>query len=100
MKICVSLGIPLSTVEQIYKEFLFSTGNENKMDKKQFRSLYKQMYSNNQNTLSFLSDEDLNKMSDHVFHIYDFDGTGKLTFEGLLFLFSFLLVEKKSFFSQ
>ncbi|CAF4863401.1 unnamed protein product, partial [Rotaria sp. Silwood2] len=28
-----------------------------------------------------LTEHDLDKMSDHVFEIYDFDGTGKLTFE-------------------
>ena len=80
----------MPTVEQIYKDFLISTGNKNEMDKKHFRQLYKDMFlksSSNRNSLAFLSDEDLNKMSDHVFQTYDFDGTGKLTFEGFLFFF-------------
>ncbi|CAF3635401.1 unnamed protein product, partial [Rotaria sp. Silwood2] len=30
----------------------------------------------------FITDQDLNKMSDHIFEIYDYDASGKLTFEG------------------
>ncbi|UJR24491.1 hypothetical protein I4U23_005866 [Adineta vaga] len=76
--------VPLTTVEQIYKEFQHITGTNNKMDKKQFRHLYKQMYISAQsrtNTAPFIKDHDLDKMSDHVFEIYDSDGSGKLTFE-------------------
>ncbi|CAF1023357.1 unnamed protein product [Rotaria sordida] len=77
-------NIPLPTVENIYKDFITATGNTNKMDKNEFRRLYKQMYMNCQygNTPApFLNDHDIEKMSDHVFEIYDYDGSGKLTFE-------------------
>ncbi|CAF1261322.1 unnamed protein product [Adineta steineri] len=77
-------GVPLSTVETIYKDFRTVTGENNKMEKKEFRHLYKQMYQSSQsgnNVAPFLTDHDLDKMSDHVFETYDFDGSGKLTFE-------------------
>ncbi|CAF1059703.1 unnamed protein product [Rotaria sp. Silwood1] len=77
-------NIPLTTVEKIYKDFLINTGNTNKMDKDEFRHLYKQMYISGQsqnNRIPFITDHDLNKMSDHVFELYDYDGSGKLTFE-------------------
>ncbi|CAF5006649.1 unnamed protein product, partial [Rotaria sp. Silwood1] len=76
--------IPLITVENIYKDFMKATGNTNKMDKNEFRRLYKQMYisqQSNNTVVSFLTDQDLNKMSDHIFEIYDYDASGKLTFE-------------------
>lgn len=74
------LGIPLSTVEKIYKEFSIITKNENKMDKKEFRHLYKEMYMNSQTGNGILlafNEHDLNKMSDHVFETYDLDGSGR-----------------------
>jgi len=77
-------GVPLPTVENIYKEFVAVAGPDNKMDKKEFRRLYKQMYMSSQtgnNVAPFLSDHDLDKMSDHVLETYDFDASGKLTFE-------------------
>ena len=76
----LSLGVPLKIVETIYSEFKNIKGINSKIDDKQFRHLYKQMYINQQsesNTVApFLSDEDLNRMSDHVFQTYDFDGSG------------------------
>jgi len=77
-------GVPLSMVEKIYKDFVNATENNNRMDKKEFRRLYKEMYMSGQtgnNPAPFITDHDLDKMSDHVFELYDFDGTGKLTFE-------------------
>ncbi|UJR34856.1 hypothetical protein I4U23_027635 [Adineta vaga] len=77
-------GVPLPTVEKIYKDFQNVTGKNNKMDKKEFRQLYKEMYLNVQNgnnIAPFLTDHDLDKISDHVFETYDFDGSGKLSFE-------------------
>ncbi|CAF5058146.1 unnamed protein product, partial [Rotaria sp. Silwood1] len=77
-------NIPLITVENIYKDFMKATGNTNKMDKNEFRRLYKQMYisqQSNNTVVSFLTDQDLNKMSDHILEIYDYDASGKLTFE-------------------
>ena len=74
------LGVPLSIVEKIYKEFIMVTKDENKMEKKEFRRLYKEMYMNSQtgnDVLSFFSEHDLDKMSDHVFETYDSDGTGR-----------------------
>lgn len=53
------------------------------MDKKEFRRLYKTMYMANQtgnNVAPFLTDHDLDKMSDHVFETYDFDGSGLFSF--------------------
>ena len=72
-------GIPLTTVEKIYDNFISTTGNNNKMDKKEFRRLYKELYlsgQNGNNVAPFLTDHDLEKMSDHVFETYDFDGSG------------------------
>ncbi|CAF3908383.1 unnamed protein product, partial [Rotaria sp. Silwood1] len=71
-------NIPLITVENIYKDFMKATGNTNKMDKNEFRRLYKQMYisqQSNNTVVSFLTDQDLNKMSDHIFEIYDYDAS-------------------------
>jgi len=76
-------GVPLTMVEKIYKDFIAATGNHNRMDKKEFRRLYKEMYISGQsgnNVAPFLSDHDLDKMSDHVFETYD-DGSGRLSFE-------------------
>ncbi|UJR18621.1 hypothetical protein I4U23_005529 [Adineta vaga] len=81
---CSLRGVPLATAEKIYKDFQTVTDRHNKMDKREFRRLYKEMYLGSQsgnNIAPFLSDHDLDKMSDHVFETYDFDGSGKLTFE-------------------
>ncbi|CAF1137247.1 unnamed protein product [Adineta ricciae] len=80
----IQYSVPLPTVEKIYKDFQEVTLKNNKMDKKEFRQLYKEMYLSSQhgnNVAPFLSDHDLDKMSDHVFETYDFDGSGKLSFE-------------------
>jgi len=68
-------------VEKIYKDFITGTGQNNRMDKKEFRRLYKEMYISSQtgnNIAPFLTDNDLDKMSDHVFETYDFDGSGEI----------------------
>lgn len=81
----------MKTVEDIYKEFMTLTNNKNKMDKKEFRRLYKQMYLNNQhgnNVAPFFSDQDLDKMSDHIFEIYDIEGAGLYLID--LFFLSFI----------
>jgi hypothetical protein len=75
----LNLGVPLATVEKIYKDFKAATGVHNRMDKNEFRRLYKEMYMNGQsgnNAAPFITDHDLDKMSDHVFEDYDFDGSG------------------------
>jgi hypothetical protein len=72
-------GVPLPTVEKIYKEFMLATGNHNRMDKNEFRRLYKEMHMSNQtgtNVAPFLTDHDLDKIAGHVFETYDFDGSG------------------------
>jgi hypothetical protein len=49
------------------------------MDRKEFRRLYKEMYFSGQrgnNIAPFLTDHDLDKISDHVFETYDFNGSG------------------------
>ena len=74
--------MPLPTVEKIHKDFATTTGNDNRMDKREFRHLYKKMYVNSQpsslpSALPPLFNEDeLNKLSDYVFDTYDFDGAG------------------------
>jgi len=77
-------GIPRATVEKLYQEFIVATGKDNKMDKKEFRRLYKAFYSSGQtgtSVPSVISEHDLEKMSDRVFKAFDADGSGKLTFE-------------------
>ncbi len=70
-------------VEKIHKDFLSATADDNKMDKKEFRRLYKEMYINSHATIipsaiPFFTEHDLKKMSDHVFETYDFDGSGMI----------------------
>ncbi len=80
----MNLGIRLSMVKKIYKDFLTVTGDDNKIDKKEFRRLFKKMYINSQASSlpsalpPFFTEHKLNKMSDHVFETYDFDGTGMI----------------------
>jgi hypothetical protein len=55
------------------------------MDKKEFRRLYKELYTSGQTGTSVpavISEHDLEKISDRVFKAFDADGSGKLTFEG------------------
>ncbi len=81
----ISLGIPRATVERLYQEFITTTGKDNRMDKKEFRRLYKEMYTSGQTGTSVpavISEHDLEKISDRVFKAFDGDGSGKLTFEG------------------
>jgi hypothetical protein len=61
-----------------------ATGYDNKMDKREFRRLYKRLLINNQSTSlpsalpPMFSEGDLDKLSDYVFETYDFDGTGMI----------------------
>jgi len=86
MEISFSLtGIPRTTVERLYQEFVATTGKDNRMDKKEFRRLYKELYASGQTGASVpavISEHDLEKISDRVFKAFDADGSGKLTFEG------------------
>ena len=55
------------------------------MDKKEFRRLYKELYTTarvGSGTPVMITDHDLDKISDRVFKAFDGDGSGKLTFEG------------------
>ncbi|CAF0984233.1 unnamed protein product [Rotaria sp. Silwood1] len=77
-------GIPRATVEKLYQEFVTSTGKSNRMDKKEFRRLYKELYLSAQpgpNVPVVLTEHDLDKLSDRVFKAFDGEGNGKLTFE-------------------
>jgi len=77
-------GIPRATVEKLYQEFVATTGKDNRMDKKEFRRLYKELYTSGQTGTSVpavISEHDLEKISDRVFKAFDADGSGKLTFE-------------------
>ncbi len=78
-------GIPRARVEQLYQEFIASTGKDNRMDKKEFRRLYKELYLSGQTSTTVpavITEHDLDKISDRVFKAFDGDGSGKLTFEG------------------
>jgi hypothetical protein len=92
----MNLGIPLSMVKKIHKDFITVTENDNKIDKHEFRRLYKKMYINSQSTIlpsalpPFFSEHDLNKMADHVFETYDYDGTGMIFIIIYLFIYCFL----------
>jgi len=86
-------GIPRATVERLHQEFLATTGKDNRMDKKEFRRLYKEMYLSGQTGSSVpavISEHDLDKISDRVFKAFDADGSGKLTFEE--FVNAYLLI--------
>jgi len=77
-------GIPRATVEKLYQEFVAQTGKDNRMDKKEFRRLYKELYTSGHTGTSVpavISEHDLDKISDRVFKSFDSDGSGKLTFE-------------------
>jgi len=77
-------GIPRATVEKLYQEYIATSGKDHKMDKKEFRRLYKTLYSSGQtgNAIpAVISEHDLEKMSDRVFKAFDAEGNGKLTFE-------------------
>jgi hypothetical protein len=77
-------GIPRATVEKLYQEFVAQTGKDNRMDKKEFRRLYKELYTSGHTGTSVpavISEHDLEKISDRVFKSFDMDGSGKLTFE-------------------
>ncbi len=71
-------------VKKIYKDFIAATGDDNTIDEKEFRRLYKKMYINSQPSSlpsalpPLYTEHELNKMSDHVFETYDFDGTGMI----------------------
>ncbi len=80
----MNLGVPPATLEKMYKDFSSITGNDDKIDKIEFRRLFKKMYIDSQPSSlpsalpPFFSAHDLNKMADHVFETYDVDGTGMI----------------------
>ena len=71
-------------VEKIYKDFVTATGDDNKVDKTEFRRLFRKMYINSSASSlpsalpPFFTNHDLNKMADHVFETYDAEGTGRI----------------------
>jgi Ca2+-binding EF-hand superfamily protein len=80
--LCPSLGIPRATVEKLYTEFVATTGKDNRMDKKEFRRLYKELYTSGRTGTSVpavISEHDLEKISDRVFKAFDNDNSGKIT---------------------
>jgi len=88
-------GIPRATVERLYQEFITSTGKDNRMDKKEFRRLYKELYVNAQTgptVPAVITEHDLDKISDRVFKAFDVEGSGKLTFEE--FVNAYLLLSR------
>jgi len=88
-------GIPRATVERLYQEFVTQTGKDNHMDKKEFRRLYKELYTSGQTGTAVpavISEHDLEKISDRVFKAFDADGSGKLTFEE--FVNAYLLINQ------
>jgi len=90
-------GIPRTTVEKLYQEFIATTGKDNRMDKKEFRRLYKALYTSGQTGTSVpavISEHDLEKISDRVFKAFDADGSGKLTFEE--FVNAYLLIHQNN----
>ncbi len=77
----IPLGIPRPTVERLYQEFVSTTGKDNRMDKKEFRRLYKALYTDGQtggSVPAVISEHDLDKISDRVFKAFDADGSGKI----------------------
>ena len=73
-------GIPRATVEKLYQEFVATTGKDNRMDKKEFRRLYKELYTSGRTGTSVpavISEHDLEKISDRVFKAFDADNSGK-----------------------
>jgi hypothetical protein len=71
-------------VEKIHKDFVTATGDDNVMDKREFRRLFKKMHINTQASSlpsalpPMYSEDELNKMSDYVFETYDFEETGMI----------------------
>ncbi|CAF0749888.1 unnamed protein product [Adineta steineri] len=89
-------GIPRTTVEKLYQEFIATTGKDNRMDKKEFRRLYKELYTSGRTGTTVpavISEHDLEKISDRVFKAFDGDNSGKLTFEE--FVNAYLLINQK-----
>jgi len=88
-------GIPRATVERLHQEFITTTGKDNRMDKKEFRRLYKKLYTSGKTGTSVpavIGEHDLEKISDRVFKAFDADGSGKLTFEE--FVNAYLLINQ------
>ncbi|CAF0868934.1 unnamed protein product [Rotaria sordida] len=88
-------GVPRATVERLYQEFITTTGKDNRMDKKEFRRLYKELYASGQTGTSVpavISEHDLEKISDRVFKAFNTDGSGKLSFED--FVNAYLMVSQ------
>lgn len=78
----MNLGVPLDIVKKISKDFSSATGNDDNIDKTEFRRLFKRMYIDSQSSSlpsalpPFFSTHELNKMADHVFETYDYEETG------------------------
>ncbi|CAF0858458.1 unnamed protein product [Adineta steineri] len=89
-------GIPRARVEQLYQEFVASTGKDNQMDKKEFRRLYRELYlsaKTGSDIPAVITEHDLEKLADRVFKAFDSDGTGKLSFEQ--FVNAYLLLDRR-----
>jgi len=86
-------GVPRETVEKLYQEFAAASGKNNKLDKKEFRRLYKEMMLGSgtgmgsthtalvAGTTEHDQDKYIEKVADRVFKAFDTDNTGSLTFE-------------------
>ncbi|CAF3830565.1 unnamed protein product [Adineta steineri] len=94
--------IPRDKVDKLYQEFITSTGKDNRMDKKDFRRFYKEMFLSRQvhaegtgpSAPIMWSDHDLDKFANHVFKAFDREGSGKLSFED--FVNAYLLLDNGS----
>lgn len=81
------IGIPRATVDQLYQEFIATTGKDNRMDKKEFRRLYKALYTSGQTGTAVpavISEHDLDKISDRVFKAFNTDGSGKIKIDSII----------------
>jgi len=80
-------GVPRATVEKLYQEFAVASGKNNKIDKKEFRRLYKEMMLADGNLVGGKAltghdqEKHIDKVADRVFKAFDADGSGSLTFE-------------------
>lgn len=67
-------------MEKLYQEFVATSGKDHRMDKKEFRRLYKELYTSGQTGTTVpavISEHDLEKLADRVFKTFDHDGSGK-----------------------
>jgi hypothetical protein len=100
--ILITKGIPRAKVEKLHQEFVATTGKDNRMDKKEFRRLYKELYTSGHTGTSVpavISEHDLEKISDRVFKSFDADGSGKNSFK-ILFIFIFISFSRQIIFRR